>query len=386
MYNYPYEVSDKLSQAIARSRELEVDQLRSGDAQALDVLLAWKLRIEPIPSPEHLREMVDATFFSSLANEEGQPIAFCLIYTDPAVAIESKWPCVRLTTPLTLSTEHIRKLAPAAPPGVVDIAVFPHEGRLMIWGLLYVRRSSPGQRSYPLGFSIVALQAGVLSARFSETELLSYTRGDAVFFDPQESLDAIGLRQLLAKVFADDRPFVERLKTADTLLRMCSVPLDAGAGATLLVVPQDQSVEGLDAPRYQADEITCKGLSEALISPDNAHVVAAAARLLFIDGAVVFREGVGLLGAGAMIRTKEAGDFPVHIVAPHNLAATRIETTLRAFNGGARHRSALIFCHANPGALAVVVSQDGVMSLLVRPLLEECVLAVRPIRRGTRIS
>ena len=362
MHRYPREISDDLLQVLTRSRQLEFESLQ-GDPQDLDQLKAHRSRVEPIPLSEHLRELLDVAFFASLTQEEGQPVTFTLLYADPGIAIESAWPCIRLSTPLPLSTEHIRKLSSAAPPGTVDIAVFPQDGILKIWGLLYVRRTSPGQRTLPCGLGITTLQTGTFNVKFTNRELLSYSRGTAVFFDPDRSIDTLGLRQLLAKVFADDRPFPEKFKTAATLLCMCSVPLDMGAGATLLVVPQDQAIGGMDTPRYQADEDTCKSLYAALLSPEQAHVAVAAARLLFIDGAVVFREGHGLLGAGAMIRTQNTDDFPIHIVAPHNYAAAPKETTLYGFNGGARHRSALVFCHLNPGALAIVASQDGVMSL-----------------------
>lgn len=384
MHCYPHEISEALHQLINRSRQVEFSKLQ-GDAHVIEGIVAHKSRVEPIPSPEHMRELLDAAFFSSLTQEEGQPVSFSLIYTDPALAIESAWPCIRLASALPLTTEHIRKLSPAAPPELVDVAVFPHGSSLKIWGLLYVRRTSPGQRSYPPGLCITALQTGALSAKFTGKELLSYSRGEAVFFDPDESIDAFGLRQLLATVFADDRPFPEKYKTAAALLSMCSVPLDLGSGATLLVVPENHELQGLDAPRYQADEITCKVLSSALTSADQPQVAPAAARLLFIDGAVIFREGVGLLGAGAMIRTSNTADFSIRIVSPHRHSAVPIETTLSGFNGGARHRSALVFCHTNPGALAIVVSQDGVMSLLVRPLREDCVYAIRPIRRGAQL-
>ncbi len=385
MHSYPREISDTLLDMINRSRQLGLAKLQ-GETHVLDEYKAQKDRVEPLPSSTHLRELFDAAFFSSLTQEEGQTVTFTLIYADPSVAIESGWPCIRLSASLPLSTEHIRKVSPAAPPGAVDIAVFPQGETLTIWGLLYVRCTSPGQRSYPPGLAITALQTGALSVRFSDQELLSYFRGDAVFFDPDESIDKLVLRQLLAKVFADDRPFPEKYKTAATLLSMCSVPLDEGSGATLLVIPHEHYINGLDEPRYEADEVTRKALLAALVSPGQPHVVAAVARLLFIDGAVVFREGVGLLGAGAMIRTRNTGNFPVRIIAPHKHSTKPIETTLHQFNGGARHCSALVFCHSNPGALAIVVSQDGVMSLMVRPLRDECVYSVRPIRRGSQLA
>ena len=385
MHSYPHEFSEQLLQVITQSRALEFEALK-GDSQAISQFQAHRSKVAPIPSSNHLREMLDAVFFSSLAQEEGQPVTFTLIYSDPDVAVESAWPCIRFNASLSLSTECIRKLSPAAPPRQVDIAVFPQDGSLRIWGLLYVRHSSPDQHSYPPGISITTLQTGVLSAKFGESELMSYSRGEAVFFDPYETINASGLRQLLAQVFAEDRPFPEKYQTAAILLGMCSVPLDFGAGATLLIVPLSHEVRGLDSPRYCADEVTCKALSVALVSPDQDHVAAAAARLFFIDGAVLFREGVGLLGAGAMIQTLDTGDFDISIIAPHKFLEKPIETTLSRFNGGARHRSALVFCYLNPGALAIVVSQDGVMSLLVRPLREERVYAIRPIRRGTRLA
>lgn len=384
MHEYPHEIAERLRELLTRSRKIEFDAYE-GPQQDLDALKKSVMEVAPIPSTESLRELLDAAFFASLSQEEGQPATFTLIYSNPEIAASSAWTCVRLKDPLPLSTEHIRKLSPAAPPSTVDIAVFEHDGRLKIWGLLYTRYSTPTSRSFSSGLTVTAVQTGVLTVKFTDREILSYSRGDSVFFEVDQSLDAVRLQQLLARVFDDDRPFSEKFRMAAVLLRMASVPLNEGAGATLLVIPENHSLKALDTPRYEADTASRKILLEALSTPERAHVIAASARLLCIDGAVLFQEGVGLIGAGAMIRTQEVEDFPIRILAPHNYQQSQLDITLSKFNGGARHRSALIFCYMNPGALAIVVSQDGVMSLLVRPLMEKRVVAIRPIRRGVQL-
>ena len=93
-----------------------------------------------------------------------------------------------------------------------------------------------------------------------------------------------------------------------------------------------------------------------------------------------------LIGAETMIRTEETPDFSVALVNPQSPTEPCKRVTLSSFSAGARHRSALVFCYLNPGAAALVVSHDGVMSLLTRPVMEDCVVALRPLRRGTPLA
>lgn len=82
-----------------------------------------------------------------------------------------------------------------------------------------------------------------------------------------------------------------------------------------------------------------------------------------VDGAVVMRQPLELLGFGAEI----SGQLPAvrKVARALNASATRtrVESTL---NVGTRHRSAYRICQAVPGAVAVVVSQDGSVRIMKR--------------------
>jgi len=82
-----------------------------------------------------------------------------------------------------------------------------------------------------------------------------------------------------------------------------------------------------------------------------------------VDGAVVMRQPLELLGFGAEI----SGCLkPVQQVA-RALDPLASETQMESTMGvGTRHRSAYRICHALPGLIAVVVSQDGSIRLMKR--------------------
>jgi hypothetical protein len=87
-----------------------------------------------------------------------------------------------------------------------------------------------------------------------------------------------------------------------------------------------------------------------------------------------------------MIRTDQTPDFEVLVVNPAIPTNPPVRLRLSGFSGGARHRSSLVFCYLNPGSLALVVSHDGVMSVMTRPLEENSVVVLRPFLRGSDLG
>jgi hypothetical protein len=381
---YPKDTAQKLLQFLNDMQQIEFESIQS-TPEELAQFKTYRSQFRPIPSIKDLQEMLDVTFFSSLTQEEGQAVTFTLIYTDPDIAIKNSFPCIRFNNPFLLTTEQIRKLSPASPPTSVDIAVFPHDGKLKIWGLLYMRESSAGSRQYPCGLTITTKQIGTLNVKFNDKDLMWYSRGQNTMFNPDESLNASRLTDILIKVFTS-HSFPQNFKTISMLLRMCSIALEAGSGATLIILPQDHEEKGLDIPKYEIKGDSRKILYDAMFLTDQLYLNSSVAKLLFIDGAVVYRETKGIEGFGAMIKTQEVGNFSIGILEPHDFKSKPEMTTLDNFGGGARHRSALIFCFQNPGALSIVISQDGVMSIMVKPLEEDFVVVIRPIRRGFRLA
>jgi hypothetical protein len=358
----------------------------AGEPKDIQQLIDHRERVEPLPTKTELDELLNAAFFASLTEEEGHSVSFSLLYFNPAMATESNWPRLHFASPIQLSVECIRKLSPAAPHQSTDIAVFRMNGALWVWGLVYLRTRKGMQRSYPPGLTIGSAQSGILTVRMTDRLLVTYSRGHATFYGEHTLVDRLDLSQFVSHVF-DSSSYSERLRLASILIGLATVPLEEGSGATLLILPSNHKVIGLDEPRYKATPDSSSILFESLVTGKGLSDVAeGVARLAFIDGATVFQEGRGLLGAGAMVQTKSVEDFEVRLISPHDVKASPLRTTYLAFNGGARHRSALVFCHLNPGAIAIVVSQDGVMSLLVRPTDETAVYALRPIHRGIQLA
>lgn len=339
-------------------------------------------RVRPIPSERVLGKLLDTAFFASITQEEGKSVAFTLLYCDPDVAIESKWPAIRFTSELPLSIEHIRKLSPATPPPTVNIAVFDRDGELFLWGLVYMWRLTPGTRSYLPGISVSSRQSGVVVVRESTDDVLIFRNGTLTFPDSSETIDKSSLRQILAKAFDTQRSFSDRYASAARIIDMASVALENGSGATLLIAPKDMRITGLDTPKYSVHNSTREVLAAALSNQELSDIVKSVAKLAFIDGALVLDEHGALLGAGTMIRTEQTLDFKVSVFNPATPNTPPIRLTLSSFSGGARHRSSLVFCYLNPGALSLVVSHDGVMSLMTRTIEEDGVTVLRPFLRG----
>jgi hypothetical protein len=385
--NYPRDAASRLHALLLKGQAPTYSLSLLGATEAEnEAFQQQEARVEPLPCQADLEVLLDIAFFASLTHEEGQPVSFSLLYCDPTFAVESKWPIVRFASDLPLAVEHIRKLSPAADPETIDIGVYSSTGGLTIWGLVYVRRSQPGQRSFPPGLTFVSRQVGVVTVRDGLEDLLTFSHGQLTFTDSRGGLDSVPLRQLVAQALHEGRPFPDRYSSAAKIIDMACVALNGGVGATVLVVPMGMMPRALDQPKFGVHESTREALAVALADNNQVILARLVARLAFIDGALVVDESGMLLGAGTMIRTEQTPDFTVVLLNPSTPFDPPKRITLSSFSGGARHRSALVFCYLNPGALALVVSHDGVMSLLFRPTEENGVVAIRPFRKGAPLS
>lgn len=102
------------------------------------------------------------------------------------------------------------------------------------------------------------------------------------------------------------------------------------------------------------------------------------AGLSAVDGAVVMGQPLELLGFGAEISGRL---HPVDEVARAlNVRGTRLRTD-SVLNEGTRHRSAYRLCHALPGVVVAVISQDGSMRIAKRA--RDCVIYSQHFGTGT---
>jgi hypothetical protein len=161
--------------------------------------------------------------------------------------------------------------------------------------------------------------------------------------DEWQGLCADGRLLSLKYRFSDDEPrrrlFSLTVQIMNELVRLHLRP-PGGAGPRVGWAEYEASAD----PRLAA-------LDEALF--DAAHLVGM---LADVDGAVIMTNRLEILGFGAEI----SGALPEVETVEHSLDLDgRKRVTERADRAGTRHRSAYRLSKQVPGALAVVVSQDG---------------------------
>jgi hypothetical protein len=216
---YPRDVSGRLHDRLTQQRDAIFASI-SGTEAEIETYRSHLARVEPIPKVGVLADLLDVAFFASITQEEGHGVVFSLLYCNPDVAIESKWPCIRFEADLPFTVEQIRKLSPATDPSSVDIAVFEANNTLWIWGLVYVRSAQPGVRSYPLGLTILTRQPGVLLVRQGLDDILTFSPGQVAFFNKDAHFDSTTLRLLIAKAFHEGRAFPDRYQSAAKIIDM----------------------------------------------------------------------------------------------------------------------------------------------------------------------
>ncbi len=332
LFQYPRDVAAALHEALLRRRSETVEKLALNESELAQVGAQFDY-LEPIPSIKSLQSLLDVAFFASLTKEEGAPVSFSLLYCDSALASQSKWPAVQFADHLPLAVEQLRKLSPAASPKTTDIGVYECDQGLSIWGLVYARRTGPTVRTYPLGLAIRTHQPGVLTATCMSELLLTYANGLASFPAGQNAVDQKSLLSLIAKAFDQDQTFPERMISASCILRLALAALEAGSGATLLIVPSGLNTTDLKF-RYPLDATTNPNLVDIMSATDGSTVTAAVSGLVNLDGALVLDERGKILGAGAMIQVPETPDFKVMIVSPNAPSSPPSSFPLSQFSGG----------------------------------------------------
>jgi hypothetical protein len=382
-FRYPEDTAERLLARLAAYRravsEAHPSEVESAERAEFEEHFD---RVMPLPSLEHLRVLLEASFFASLMTEEGAPVSFTVGYISPELSIDTNWTMLRFRSPRPLSAGALRHLSPALVPDNVCCGVFPNaQGTLELWGLIFLPRSIGFGESLDLpGITISSYQPGIILVRQSKQDLMIDRHGTATFLDEARSPDQAGLRLFLAK-FVDNEPFSRTLRAAADLLRLTRVAVNAGHGATFLVVPAERELEALSEPQISADDLSRGLICDALKNPVFESLPDLVGRLAFMDGAIVLDDGLNLIGSGAMIRSplrSAPGEIEYVLIKPTEPSGYPAPRSIDDFPGGARHRSAIEFCYWNPESVAVVVSQDGVMSLMSRPTDEDSVLVLRP--------
>ncbi len=361
--------------------------------------------LRAIPSEEHLREILDVAYAASLMEEEGRRIHSTIGYLNEEGAQALRFSVLPFSQPLAFLPSMLAKVALCGSPSRTTLGVWPAKsGELQIWGLIH-----HGDQTFaidlehkPTYVSLRILRPGTFTVHFDTRLALLFSRDHFYLFEKR--LDLLGTLRDRAGI----KPVVAR-----DLCRLARRVLALGHGGTILVIDKDAPPVGLklhpsftpstgnallyDAlaqdERASSGELRTKGMSDAEYVRRHMEVEAQhdealdfIAQLADIDGAVVIRDDLSLVGFGVTIGT---GVMPQHVMLedPRN-PGTETQVALENL-GGNRHQSAVSFCAQQKSlALALVASQDGDLSLVARrkdDLDGPLVQVVRPFELGVGI-
>jgi hypothetical protein len=378
---------------------------------------AWPTDARPLPSS--LEALLDVAYHASLMRNEERPVA-CRILLAPrsSLPMEDGPPVgllpVAFTASRRLDEDELRRVSPAANFYRALVAVEETTaGELSAWGLLqsgprWMQPSRGGRAREPImprSLVVRIVRPGHLVVGCGNQEIAELRGGRLSDF----TLDLFRSAWLPA-LFAAERetmaaehsgaatpalePAVAMALTGvlaqQMIKRVIATVRASHHGGTVLAVPADCPGERYLHPRYAFDDAPPRRRFRSLVlaclerlarraadtgrpaSPESylheddgliaelddglfewSHLIAALSQ---VDGAVVLTKRFELLGFGAEI----AGGLPAvtHVRRGLDLEADSFATEI-VDDVGTRHRSAYRLSEALPGALAIVVSQDG---------------------------
>jgi hypothetical protein len=372
-----------------------------------------------MPLPRNLESLLDVAYHASFLRDETRPVTCRIMIAPPSMLAYEGGPPnallpLRFEEPRAYTENELRRLSPAAKFQRALIGVDADGDSPLTWGLvqsgprwmqtarggrakeapmprcLVIRVVRPGHIIVACGNKLVAeLRGGRLSDFaldvFQSEWLPALFRGERKVMATEHVTG-----EAESKIAEESAATLTRYLAQQMIKRVVATMRSAHHGGTLLVVPPDCStwnylqtkydfesseprrhfrrlvltiLETLaeraaatgrppDAELYRHDtDARLADLDEGLFEMSN--LIAA---LADVDGAVVLTKRFEILGFGAEI----AGDLPRvdEVRRAIDLEGTRCATEV-AEAVGTRHRSAYRFCAAAPGALAIVVSQDG---------------------------
>lgn len=271
-------------------------------------------------------------------------------------------------SPVPFTTSALHKLAPAINPSmsylVVDTSVSPYVCTGIIasfttWEKLIMGEVEGGNRM-PQIPNIRVKDPGELEACFGETPLVGYSFG----------------RNVVSRTDAFTRGFVfdtlskySRLHDNEwlhILFRVVWHVKKYAHGGTLLIVPSMESCKQYIDVKYKLpakcmfkDSKSLVDVSPVAREKETISYADFISKLTTVDGAVLLTHNFDLIGFGAEILTdKMEKEQPNMCFLNSN---DTVNKTAKFTDNGTRHRSAYRFANAVPGAVAIIVSQDGII-------------------------
>ncbi|MEO5761340.1 MAG: putative sensor domain DACNV-containing protein [Vicinamibacteria bacterium] len=333
----------------------------------------------PLPDDAQIRELIETALRASLDREEGRQADFSLVFCEPT-EIDG----MPFVTSEPFTAEALRRLMPSADSEVDGIAVSAGESGLQIWGIAERREDAVVIRAIAPG-RVMACFGGSTIARFNghTCSLLRVDRDQV-----------LGMAAALLPEGDDPGNLVKM----QFLWGLGMIMRGFGHGGTIVVLngtPVPGTVEGGRDLR-SLDVLTRKArpaieeLKQVIESDQQSASVSIGdvgvlhdlqggglatgelgelfrkiGRLTLVDGALVLDQGFAVLTAGAKLYGSAAVDT-WWAWEPELPEWNKEEGSDGRFEG-TRHSSALRFVAANPGTVALVCSQDGVLTFVGCP-------------------
>jgi hypothetical protein len=321
--------------------------------------------LAPAPDAATIAALVDAAFWASLRREEGRSPRISLALVAP----DRPQQPLTFAHPLPLDPAALARLAPAVERPGIHLGVWRHDGELRVWG---ATRTLPD-----LCLVIEVVDPGLLVVKYRRPESfakygnVAVLRGNEIQLVDERSASLPDCPSLISTLVgvAARRTWAE---SGNVLVQLATSMRGHGRGGSLLIVPRGneawresivQPVLYAIAPAFAAlAQLVRQSAHAGELDGRDAHarrLVESVAGVTAVDGAAVMTDDFELLAFGAKIGRRD-GSAPVErviLTAPVVGDEATVVSPLQI--GGTRHLSAAQFVHDQPGALALVASQDG---------------------------
>ncbi len=348
---------------------------------------------QTVLSDAGLAFLVETAFRASLKREEGRYPSFQLFA--PLVGGPQPLLDMRFSSPLPVSVASLHRLSPGIPPRPYALVVREAPGGLWLEGVARVEYSGfaalrgsldyHGGTLFP-GLSLhVAGPARIRAALFSSDAPVTYLelREGELSFCRDNAFSPVFLplcrqaAQALADGTVDGGTLASLIKA--TLARVFSLAVAAGHGGMFVVLPPGMGglagsgglmTPGVGVSWPNLGRVACnlarqdRHYSTRVEQWETATRVTAQASC--VDGAVVLDAALSVLAFRVELLAREDERLPDCVALSPELSEPVPGETVDIAGFGTRHRSAVRFCSRVPGAVAVVVSQDGEMRECVR--------------------
>jgi hypothetical protein len=337
------------------------------------------------PDFKAIEAIIDAAFWSSLQRHEGYFPKISLAFLSPEQAGE---PLI-FEQSLALAPASLTKLAPAVERPGIHLGVWRNGDGLEVWG---TTRELPR-----FCFVLEVVEPGVLVVKYRRSkDSVKFVNVMALSGDQIKEIDEEGTKltdcpMLLASLLSFGLLAAqEKDDDVSTLIQLAASMRAHGRGGSLLVVPHGSEAwrETIVSPVSYSVKPPFSELA-ALVGQSQEEKssqlwrekvqdsVEAIAGLTAVDGATVISERYELLAFGAKIKRRSGAAQVEQVIVTEPIVGAEAPIVSPGQLGGTRHLSAAQFVQDQPGAIALVASQDGRFTVFAWSPCEDMVHAHR---------